>query len=101
MADVVLPACSVAERDGTFTNVERRVQRFRKAYDPAQDAREEWRIAAALAARLGQPMPYASWRDILRDIAATVPGWDGIDPDRLGDGGIQYAATSLKEEMRS
>jgi len=64
-------------------------------------AREEWRIAAALAARLGQPMPYASWRDILRDIAATVPGWDGIDPDCLGDGGIQYAATSLKEETLS
>lgn len=88
MADVVLPTCSVAEQDGTYTNVERRVQRVWKAYQPSLDVREEWRIAAGLAGRLGRPMPYASWRDVLSEIATSVPGFEGCGPDMLGDEGV-------------
>jgi len=99
MADVVLPVCSVAERDGTFTNVERRVQRIRQAYEPAVDAREEWRIAATLAARLGTPFAYASWRDVLRDIAANVPMFTECTPEAIGDGGLPLHVRTPDERL--
>ncbi len=88
MANVVLPVCSVAECDGTYTNVEGRVQRFYKAYEPSLDVREEWRIASNLAARLGCPMAYVTWRDVLAEIAAKVPIHRGCTPDRLAGEGV-------------
>jgi NADH-quinone oxidoreductase subunit G len=100
MADVVLPVCSVAEREGTFTNVERRVQRVWQAYGPALDVREEWRIAAALAARLGTPFAYASWRDVLRDIAANVPMFSECAPDVIGESGLPLDWTAVEEGPR-
>ncbi len=90
MADVVLPVASVAERNGTYTNVEGRVQRFRKAYDPPGGARHEWRIAAQLAARLGSPMHYADSLEVLADIAANVPLYRRCEPDALGDEGVRW-----------
>jgi formate dehydrogenase alpha subunit len=57
-ADVVLPAASFAEKDGTFTNTERRVQRVRKAFDPPGQARPDWEIILEVARELGHPWPY-------------------------------------------
>ncbi len=95
MADVVLPVASVAERNGTFTNVEGRVQQFLKAYDPPAGVRQEWRIAMQVAARLGSAMHYASSREMLADIAATVPIYVGCGPDALGDEGKRWFAEEV------
>ncbi|NLH98801.1 MAG: NADH-quinone oxidoreductase subunit NuoG [Chthonomonadales bacterium] len=100
MADVVLPVTSVAERNGTYTNVEGRVQRFWKAYDPPAGVRQEWRIAAQIAARLGTEIHYASSREVLADIAARVPLYAGCGPDALGDGGVRWASALAGEVGR-
>jgi NADH-quinone oxidoreductase subunit G len=70
-ADLVLPAASFAEKDGTFVNIEGRAQEIRAAIDPPGEARPDWRIFAELIARLGQPVPYFSARDIRREWAAS------------------------------
>ena len=62
MADVVLPACCFAEKEGTFSNTERRVQRVRKAVNPPGQARQDWQILADIATRMGYPNA-AMWHD--------------------------------------
>jgi formate dehydrogenase alpha subunit len=89
-ADVILPACSWAEKEGTFTNTERRVQRFHQALQPLGDSRPDWEIIVALAQRLGYPMDYASPEAIMAEIAATVPSYGGIAYGRLGEAGLQW-----------
>ncbi len=59
LADVVLPATCFAEKDGTFSNTERRVQRVRKAVDPPGEARPDWQIVCDVATAMGYPMQYA------------------------------------------
>jgi predicted molibdopterin-dependent oxidoreductase YjgC len=97
LADVVLPAASFAEKDGTFTNTERRVQRVRRAVDPPSEARPDWWIVAELAKRmLWKPeVPSAGWdyaspEDIFREMAALTPSYAGITYQRLEDGGLQW-----------
>ena len=96
-ADVLLPAAAWAEKDGTFTNTERRVQRVREAVDPPGEARPDWAIVAELAARmlaLQDRTPagrwagwdYASPAKILEEVAALAPQYAGISFHRL-DGG--------------
>lgn len=80
LAHVVLPACSFAEKDGTFTNIERRVQRLRKAVEPPGQSRPDWEILCELATRLGYPMAYESVESILEEIAALAPSYGGILP---------------------
>lgn len=89
MADLVLPAASVAEKDGTYTSCERRVQRIHKAFDISPDIKPDWLIFTEVAAMLGGT-PYFSPRDILRDIAATVPMYSGISFKSLGDVGVRW-----------
>lgn len=89
-ADVVLPACSWAEKEGTFTNTERRVQRFYQALQPLGDSRPDWQIIAGLSARLDYPMSHGSTEEIMAEIAATVPQYGGIRYDRLGEAGLQW-----------
>lgn len=72
-ADVVLPAASFAEKDGTFTSLEGRVQRVRRAIDPPGQARADWEILTDLAVRLGAPWSYLSPAEIAREIARLVP----------------------------
>jgi len=91
MADVVLPAASFAEKDGTFTNTERRVQLLRRALEPPGEARRDWEIVADLATRLGYRMDYAGSAQIMDEIAAVTPIYGGISHARLDDGaGIQW-----------
>lgn len=78
-ADVVLPAAAFAERDGTFTNTERRVQLFRKAFDPPGLAHPDWALLTDLAHLLGQPFPYGDVEDVMNEIARVVPIYEGME----------------------
>lgn len=90
-ADVVLPGASFAEKDGTFTSTERRVQRIRKAVEPPGEARADWEIIIDLANRLGANWAYQSPREIMDEINELVPIYAGITYDRLERNGLQWA----------
>ena len=90
LADVVLPAVSFAEKDGTFTNTERRVQRVRKAIQPIGQAKPDWQIITELATKMGYPMAYESPEQIMEEIAQVTPIYGGISYDRLENGGLQW-----------
>jgi predicted molibdopterin-dependent oxidoreductase YjgC len=90
LADVVLPATSFAEKDGTFANTERRVQRVRKAIDAPGGARLDWEIACDLARRMGYDMSYADASAIQDEIASVTPSYGGITHDRLEQGSLQW-----------
>ena len=73
LASVVFPASSIAEKTGTITSLERRLQEVRRAEEPHGDSRPDWEILQAVAKKLGSPMHYASVEDIRREIRETVP----------------------------
>lgn len=83
LADVVLPGVSFAEKDGTFTNSERKVQRVRKAIEPVGEAREDSWIICQLAAVMGYPMEYADARAVMEEIRKLTPSYAGISYERL------------------
>ena len=85
IADVVLPAQSFAERDGTFTNTERRVQLFRAALKPIGESKSDWWIITEIAKRLGAEWRYGKSKEIMAEIAATVPLYAGITYDVLAE----------------
>ena len=99
LADVILPACSFAEKDGTFTNSERRVQRVRKAIEPIGESKDDIWIVTELAHRLldldvADPLweaPYARWdyesaADVMAEASALTPIYGGITYQRLDNG---------------
>jgi len=88
LAHVVLPAASFAEKDGTFTNFERRVQRVREAIPPPGEAMPDWEIVAKLSTVMTYPMRYASPEAIMSEIAQTVPLYHGIEYAALNLGGV-------------
>jgi len=90
LADVVLPATSFAEKDGTFTNTERRVQRVRRAVEPPGEARVDWRIICDLARQLGYDMDYPDASAIEDEIAGLSPIYGGIHYDRIEEVGLQW-----------
>jgi len=90
LADVVLPAMGFAEKDGTFTNTERRVQLLHKAVDAPGAARLDWRITCDIASRMGYEMSYADAGAIEDEIASLSPIYGGITYDRLSDGALQW-----------
>ena len=90
LAHVVLPAAGFAEKDGTFTNTERRVQRVRKGLEPPGQARSDWEILCDLARRMGRPMQYPDASAIMDEIARLTPSYGGITYDRLERGGLQW-----------
>jgi len=90
-AHVVLPAVSFAEKDGTFTNTERRVQLVRKAVEPVGQARPDWWIVCQLAQRLGaRGFDYAHPGQIMEEIASLAPSYRGISYERLEQGGLVW-----------
>ena len=94
-ADVVLPAAGFAEKDGTFTNTERRVQRIRKAIEPPGDARADWEILRGLAGKCGyKGMSYSSPAEIMDEIARLTPIYGGMNCDRLEPFGRQWPCPS-------
>ena len=90
LADVVLPGTTFAEKNGTFTNTERRVQRVRKAIEPEGDARADWRIVRDVANSMGAGWGYASPKDVLNEARRLVPQYGGIRYGRLEQGGVQW-----------
>ena len=99
IADVVLPATSFAEKDGTFTNSERRVQRVRKAIEPVGDSKADWEIIRDVALRLSSKLGlelehefnYSHPSEIFDEMASLMPIIAGISYDRLEEeGGIQW-----------
>lgn len=90
LADVVLPGASFAEKTGTFTNTERRVQMVNKAIDPLGKAKADWRIICDLAGRMGYPFIYRSTAEIMKEIASLTPQYAGISHERLGTRGLQW-----------
>jgi len=90
LADVVLPAACFAEKEGTFTNTERRVQKVRKAVDPPGSALPDWQAIAALASRMGYEMNYPDAEAIFKEISAVTPSYAGMDYQRLDAGGLQW-----------
>ncbi len=90
-AHVVLPAASFAEKDGTFTNTERRVQRVRRAIEPIGDSKPDWWIVCQLAKRLGaRGFDYSHPLDIMEEIRHLTPSYGGISYQRLEAGGLQW-----------
>jgi len=90
-AHVVLPAASFAEKDGTFTNTERRVQRVTKAIEPIGDSRPDWWIICQVAKRLGaKGFDYSHPFDIMEEIRYVTPSYGGISYQRLENGGLQW-----------
>jgi predicted molibdopterin-dependent oxidoreductase YjgC len=99
LADVVLPAASFAEKEGTFTNSERRVQRVRKAIEPVGNSRTDWEITCDVARRissrlglgLGSEFAFGSASEVWDEMASLMPIIGGISYDRLdAEGGIQW-----------
>jgi len=90
LADVVLPGVCFAEKEGTFTNTERRVQRVRRAVDPPGEARQDLEIIADLSRRLGYTMPATEPEEIMEEIASLTPSYGGISYRRLEEGGLQW-----------
>jgi formate dehydrogenase alpha subunit len=90
-ADVVLPAASFAEKDGTFTNTERRVQRVRKAIEPIGDSKPDWWIICQVAQKLrAKGFDYSHPSDIMEEIRNLTPSYGGISYQRLENGGLQW-----------
>ena len=96
LADVVFPASSFAEKDGTFTNTERRVNRVRKAVPCPGEAREDWQIVVDMAKALGGSWPeYRTSEDAWNEFADLSPLWTGLRYDRIEEVGLQWPCTDL------
>jgi len=90
-ADVILPAASYAEKDGTFTSTERRVQRVRKAIEPVGQSRSDWEILCDVARRAGyDQMNYNSAGEIMDEVAAVTPIYGGVSFERIDQVGLQW-----------
>lgn len=90
LAHVVLPSACFAEKEGTFSNTERKVLRVRKAVDAPGEAREDWWITAEIAKRMGYPMEYDGPEAIMKEINAVTPSYGGITYERLEKGGLVW-----------
>ena len=91
LAHVVLPAASFAEKDGTFTNTERRVQRVRKIVNNIGDSKPDWWITSQIARRMGgKGFDYESADEIMTEIARLTPSYGGISFERLEQGSLQW-----------
>jgi formate dehydrogenase alpha subunit len=94
-AHVILPACSYAEKDGTFTNTERRVQRIRKAIEPIGNSKDDCWIVSEIAKRMGaKGFDYTNAGKIMEEIARLTPTYAGINYKRLEEGSLQWPCTS-------
>ena len=95
LADVVLPGVTIAEKDGTITNTERRVQLIRKAIEPVGDAKPEWQIICELAQKMGYNMSYNNPGEIMEEITLLTPIYGGMFYNRLGKDGLQWPCLDI------
>ena len=97
-ADVVLPAACSFEKDGTFTNTERKVQRVRKAVNPPGDCRDDLSIITDISSRLGYQMDYTSPEKVLDEFGAVWPALGGVTYQRIEKEGIAWPCPSKDHE---
>lgn len=95
MANVVLPAASFMEKDGTFTNTERRVQRVRKVIEPIGNSKPDWEIITNIIKAMGHKAEYNSPSDIMEEIRKVIPIYGGITYERIEDEGIQWPCIDI------
>jgi formate dehydrogenase major subunit len=98
-ADVVLPGSAYAEKEGTFSNTERRVQRIRKAVNAPGEARLDTDIFIDIMNRMGYPQPHLTSAEIMDEIASLTPSFAGIsharlDSEEVAGQGLQWPCTS-------
>ena len=102
LANVVLPAASFAEKEGTFTNFEGRINRVRKAIEPIGASLPDWEIVVRLADKMDYPLPFSSLQDVMSEIEALVPSYEAYtDSERqdelaYGETGRTYGGQLLK-----
>jgi formate dehydrogenase major subunit len=90
-ADVVLPACSFVEKEGTFTNTDRTVQKVNKVMEPKGDSRPDWVILQQLATRMGREWDYDSTAEVMAEVNSLTPLYGGVTHDRVeAEGGLQW-----------
>jgi formate dehydrogenase major subunit/formate dehydrogenase alpha subunit len=94
MADVVLPSACFAEKEGTFSNTERRVQRVRKAVDAPGEAKDDWWITGQIATRMGYEMNYDSSEAIFNELASVTPSYAGMTYPRIEEVGLHWPCPS-------
>ncbi|WP_254062496.1 formate dehydrogenase subunit alpha [Acidobacterium sp. S8] len=82
-ADVVLPASPSLEKDGTFVNTERRIQRLYEAFPPLGESKPDWEIVQLIANRLGAHWKYTHPADVMHEAASLAPMFAGVTYDRL------------------
>jgi formate dehydrogenase alpha subunit len=97
LADIVLPAASFSEKDGTFTNTERRVQRVRKAIEPVGESRPDWMIIRDIAKNMGaKGFDFEGPEQIMEEIRILTPSYGGITYERIEPVGLQWPCPDLK-----
>lgn len=91
VADLVLPGACWAEKDGTFTNTERRVQRLRRGIEPPDEARADWKILCEVARAMGADgFDFGSPEEVFDEVASLTPTYGGMSYERLGTTGLQW-----------
>jgi formate dehydrogenase major subunit len=94
-AHLVLPGASFLEKDGTFTNLERRIQRIRKAVDAPDGVLPDWQVVSEVSTRMGYPMSYGHPSEIMDEIAKLTPTLAGVSYAKLEQaGGLQWPVPS-------
>lgn len=94
MADIVLPGASFAEKEGTYTNTERRVHLIRKALEPRGESKPDWVILTELAGKMGADWEYDRASSVFEELAKLTPSYAGMSHHRLESGGIQWPCPS-------
>lgn len=100
-ADVVLPAACFAEKNGTFSNTERRVQRVRKAVSPPQDARDDAQIVCSIAAKMGATLAPEGGKNVAAvfdEMISVTPSYAGITYERIEEKGIQWPCLDAESD---
>jgi formate dehydrogenase major subunit/formate dehydrogenase alpha subunit len=96
LAHVVLPSSAWAEKEGTFTNTERCVQRIRKAVDAPGQAKDDWQIITMIANKLGASWNYENAKSVMEEINKVTPSYAGITYDRIEWKGIHWPCPNLE-----
>jgi formate dehydrogenase alpha subunit len=96
-AHVILPSASFLEKEGTFTNTERRVQMVRKAFEPIGESKPDWWIICQLSKRLGYEMNYNGPAEVMEEIRSLTPIYGGITYERIKERGLQWPCRTLED----
>jgi formate dehydrogenase alpha subunit len=91
LADIVLPSASFAEKEGTFTNFEGRIQPVRKAIEPIGECLPDWKIILRLSKEMGQPMPYSSLQEVMSEIEELVQFYEHLTSADLEKEDVDWA----------